>query len=67
MRSMRPTLLLACVVLALVAIPAAASALTVTSISPSVAYTDSTRTYDVYGTGFSVGAQVTLTPTAGGT
>ena len=66
MRSMRPTILLACVVLAFVAIPAATSALTVTSISPWVAYADSTRTYDVYGTGFAVGAQVSITLTEGG-
>ena len=67
MRSTCPPLLLACVVLALIAIPAAASALTVTGISPAVSYVDNARTCDVYGTGFAVGAQVALTPSAGGT
>ena len=60
MRSICSPVILACVVLALLAIPAAASALTVTGISPARAYVNSAQSFDVYGTGFVAGAQVGL-------
>ncbi len=44
----------------LIAVPTAASALTVTGISPATGYLGSTFTCDVYGTGFVDGTQVGL-------